>query len=94
MFSRLLTDMQEYPNLLQNFYKEIDKHELYIRYIYKLAELHQHNQNYTEAGFTLLLHTKGLEVRVHGCMAPLCVCVCATVCVCVSIGERKKKRER
>ena len=57
--------MQEYPNLLQNFYKEIDKQELYIRYIYKLAELHQHNQNYTEAGFTLLLHTKGLEVHVH-----------------------------
>ena len=57
--------MQEYPNPLQNFYKEIDKQELYIRYIYKLAELHQHNQNYTEAGFTLLLHTKGLEVHVH-----------------------------
>ena len=55
--------MQEYPNPLQNFYKEIDKQELYIRYIYKLAELHQHNQNYTEAGFTLLLHTKGLEVH-------------------------------
>ena len=46
----------------QNFYKEIDKQELYIRYIYKLAELHQHNQNFTEAGYTLLLHTKGLEV--------------------------------
>ena len=46
----------------QNFYREIEKEELYIRYIYKLAELHKRDQSYTEAGFTLLLRAKGLEV--------------------------------
>ena len=56
--------------LLQNFYREIDKEELYIRYIYRLAELHERDQSYTEAGFTLLLHAKGLEVHVaHKCSA-------------------------
>ncbi len=53
----------------QNFYKEIEKHELYVRYIYKLSELHEKNHSYTEAGFTLLLHARELEVQV-------CVCVC------------------
>ena len=51
---------------LQNFYKGIDKEELYIRYIYKLAELHENDHCHTEAGFTLLLHAKGLEVCVGG----------------------------
>ncbi len=46
----------------QNFYREIDKEELYVRYIYKLAELHVGDQSYTEAGFTLLLHARALEV--------------------------------
>ena len=46
----------------QNFYREIEKEELYIRYIYKLSELHKRDQSYTEAGFTLLLRAKGLEV--------------------------------
>jgi hypothetical protein len=50
-------------NLL-NFYREIEKEELYIRYIYKLAELHEKDQSFTEAGFTLLLRAKGLEVRL------------------------------
>ena len=40
---------------------------MYIRYIYRLAELHEHDQSYTEAGFTLLLHAKGLEVRSVYC---------------------------
>ena len=52
--------------LPQNFYREIEKEELYIRYIYKLAELHKKAQSYTEAGFTLLLRAKGLEVSVGG----------------------------
>ena len=59
-----------YFSVLQNFYREIDKEELYIRYIYRLAELHERDQSYTEAGFTLLLHAKGLEVHVaHKCSA-------------------------
>ena len=49
----------------QNFYLEIEKEELYIRYIYKLAELHVKDQRFTEAGFTLLLRAKGLEVCPH-----------------------------
>ncbi|GFT91558.1 dedicator of cytokinesis protein 3 [Trichonephila clavipes] len=43
-------------NLL-NFYKnEINRKEMYIRYIYKLCELHLPAENYTEAAFTLKLH--------------------------------------
>ncbi|CAI8007599.1 Dedicator of cytokinesis protein 3, partial [Geodia barretti] len=51
-------------NLL-NFYLEIEKEELYIRYIYKLAELHVKDQRFTEAGFTLLLRAKGLEWSIE-----------------------------
>ena len=50
---------------IQNFYREIEKEELYIRYIYKLAELHVKDQRFTEAGFTLLLRAKGLEVCLN-----------------------------
>ncbi|KAM9859694.1 dedicator of cytokinesis protein 3-like isoform 2-T2 [Aulostomus maculatus] len=43
-------------NLL-NFYKsEINKEEMYIRYIHKLCDMHLHAENYTEAAFTLLLY--------------------------------------
>ncbi|XP_019851718.1 PREDICTED: dedicator of cytokinesis protein 2-like isoform X2 [Amphimedon queenslandica] len=47
-------------NLL-NFYKEIDREEIYVRYIYKLAGLHESDGNFAEAGLTLLLHAKTLE---------------------------------
>ncbi|XP_061903202.1 dedicator of cytokinesis protein 3-like isoform X3 [Entelurus aequoreus] len=40
-----------------NFYKsEINKEEMYIRYIHKLCDLHLQADNYTEAAFTLLLY--------------------------------------
>uniref|UniRef100_A0A8C4X026 Dedicator of cytokinesis 1 n=1 Tax=Eptatretus burgeri TaxID=7764 RepID=A0A8C4X026_EPTBU len=42
-------------NLL-NFYKEIERQEIYIRYLYKLHDLHLQCKNYTEAGFTLQLY--------------------------------------
>ncbi|KAI9513998.1 Dedicator of cytokinesis protein 3 [Dissostichus eleginoides] len=43
-------------NLL-NFYKsDINKEEMYIRYIHKLCDMHLQAENYTEAGFTLLLY--------------------------------------
>uniref|UniRef100_A0A8K9WW47 Dedicator of cytokinesis 3 n=1 Tax=Oncorhynchus mykiss TaxID=8022 RepID=A0A8K9WW47_ONCMY len=43
-------------NLL-NFYKsEINKEEMYIRYIHKLCDMHLQADNYTEAAFTLLLY--------------------------------------
>ncbi|XP_069488465.1 dedicator of cytokinesis protein 2-like [Ambystoma mexicanum] len=47
-------------NLL-NFYKEIDRQAMYIRYLYKLKDLHVSYENYTEAAFTLLLHAKLLK---------------------------------
>ncbi|XP_069043692.1 dedicator of cytokinesis protein 2-like isoform X2 [Lepisosteus oculatus] len=47
-------------NLL-NFYKEIDRQEMYIRYLHKLRDLHLRYENYTEAAFTLLLHAKLLK---------------------------------
>ncbi|KAJ8245663.1 hypothetical protein GJAV_G00273130 [Gymnothorax javanicus] len=47
---------------LLNFYKtELNKEEMYIRYIHKLHELHLKAQNYTEASFTLLLYDELLE---------------------------------
>uniref|UniRef100_A0A8B9L6G0 Dedicator of cytokinesis 4 n=1 Tax=Astyanax mexicanus TaxID=7994 RepID=A0A8B9L6G0_ASTMX len=48
-------------NLL-NFYKtELNKEEMYIRYIHKLYELHLKAQNFTEAAYTLLLYDELLE---------------------------------
>ncbi|XP_071543136.1 dedicator of cytokinesis protein 3 isoform X3 [Panulirus ornatus] len=48
-------------NLL-NFYKnEINRQEMYIRYIYKLHDLHVPAGNFTEAAFTLQLHANQLS---------------------------------
>lgn len=47
-------------NLL-NFYKEMGREEIYIRYIYHLAQLHKDSGNWVEAGFTLLLHAQLLQ---------------------------------
>ncbi|XP_074646963.1 dedicator of cytokinesis protein 3-like isoform X4 [Tubulanus polymorphus] len=48
-------------NLL-NFYKtEIAREEMYIRYIYKLCDLHLEEGNYVEAGLTLSLHAGLLD---------------------------------
>ncbi|XP_014256869.1 dedicator of cytokinesis protein 3 isoform X2 [Cimex lectularius] len=48
-------------NLL-NFYKnEINRTEMYVRYIYKLESLHISAQSYAEAGFTLLLYADCLS---------------------------------
>ncbi|XP_066902048.1 dedicator of cytokinesis protein 3 isoform X2 [Halyomorpha halys] len=52
-------------NLL-NFYKtEINRTEMYVRYIYKLHALHVSAENYTEAGFTLLLYSDCLTWEKH-----------------------------
>ena len=46
----------------QNFYKnEINRTEMYQRYIYKLHDLHVSAENYVEAAFTLRLHADQLE---------------------------------
>ncbi|XP_052125383.1 dedicator of cytokinesis protein 4 isoform X2 [Frankliniella occidentalis] len=47
-------------NLL-NFYKnEINRKEMYLRYIYKLHDLHFPAENFTEAGFTMKLYADQL----------------------------------
>ncbi|KAK3095553.1 hypothetical protein FSP39_016043 [Pinctada imbricata] len=47
-------------NLL-NFYHDIHRQEMYIRYLYKLCDLHLACDNYTEAANTLLLHVNLLQ---------------------------------
>ncbi|XP_071445315.1 dedicator of cytokinesis protein 1 isoform X2 [Hetaerina americana] len=47
-------------NLL-DFYSEINRKEMYIRYVNKLCDLHLECDNYTEAAFTLRLHSKLLN---------------------------------
>uniref|UniRef100_A0A8C5AIS3 Dedicator of cytokinesis 1 n=1 Tax=Gadus morhua TaxID=8049 RepID=A0A8C5AIS3_GADMO len=54
-----------------NFYKEIEREEMYIRYLYKLCDLHKECDNYTEAAFTLLLHAKLLKWSEEACAAHL-----------------------
>uniref|UniRef100_A0A8C5PP34 Dedicator of cytokinesis 3 n=1 Tax=Leptobrachium leishanense TaxID=445787 RepID=A0A8C5PP34_9ANUR len=47
---------------LMNFYKsEINKEEMYIRYIHKLCDMHLQAESYTEAAFTLLLYWELLQ---------------------------------
>ncbi|XP_069755178.1 dedicator of cytokinesis protein 2-like [Narcine bancroftii] len=53
-------------NLL-NFYQDINREEMYIRYLYKLRDLHLECENYTEAGYTLLLHAKLLKWSDEQC---------------------------
>uniref|UniRef100_A0A670YV74 Dedicator of cytokinesis 2 n=1 Tax=Pseudonaja textilis TaxID=8673 RepID=A0A670YV74_PSETE len=53
-------------NLL-NFYKEINREEMYIRYLYKLRDLHLDSENYTEAAYTLLLHASLLKWSDEHC---------------------------
>ncbi|XP_057339656.1 dedicator of cytokinesis protein 1 isoform X1 [Microplitis mediator] len=47
-------------NLL-DFYSEIHRKEMYIRYVNKLCELHLECDNYTEAAYTLKLHSLLLD---------------------------------
>uniref|UniRef100_UPI00358F3F9F dedicator of cytokinesis protein 1-like n=1 Tax=Myxine glutinosa TaxID=7769 RepID=UPI00358F3F9F len=59
-------------NLL-NFYKEIGREEMYFRYLHKLADMHLECENYTEAGYTLLLraqHLKWLDEPYTGPVLP------------------------
>ncbi|XP_074643938.1 dedicator of cytokinesis protein 1-like [Tubulanus polymorphus] len=47
-------------NLL-NFYHDINRQEMYIRYLHKLCDLHLECDNYTEAAYTLMLYAKLLQ---------------------------------
>ncbi|XP_056328872.1 dedicator of cytokinesis protein 2 [Danio aesculapii] len=57
-------------NLL-NFYKDINREAMYIRYLYKLRDLHLDGENYTEAAYTLLLHSKLLKWSEEQCLPQL-----------------------
>jgi dedicator of cytokinesis protein 1 len=48
--------------IFQNFYHDIERQEMYIRYLYKLCDLHISCDNYTEAANTLKLHVDLLRV--------------------------------
>ncbi|RWS26001.1 dedicator of cytokinesis protein 3-like isoform X2, partial [Leptotrombidium deliense] len=48
-------------NLLKFYKNEINRKEMYIRYIYKLYDLHLPADNFTEAAFTLKLHSELLD---------------------------------
>uniref|UniRef100_A0AAX7TUS7 Dedicator of cytokinesis 5 n=1 Tax=Astatotilapia calliptera TaxID=8154 RepID=A0AAX7TUS7_ASTCA len=54
-----------------NFYKEKKREDIYIRYLYKLRDLHLDCENYTEAAYTLLLHAELLEWSDKPCAAHL-----------------------
>ncbi|KAK3743713.1 hypothetical protein QZH41_012379, partial [Actinostola sp. cb2023] len=44
-----------------NFYKDIRREEMFIRYVYKLCDLHLAVGNFTEAAYTLRMHADLLE---------------------------------
>ena len=58
----------------QNFYREINRTEMYVRYLHKLCDLHQECDNYTEAAFTLLQHAKLITVSVYVRVCVVCFC--------------------
>lgn len=47
---------------LQEFYNDINRKDVYIRYLHKLSDLHLDCENYTEAAFTLKQHAVLLKV--------------------------------
>lgn len=54
-----------------NFYKEKKREDIYIRYLYKLRDLHRDCENYTEAAYTLLLHAELLQWSDKPCASHL-----------------------
>ncbi|KAI8491205.1 Dedicator of cytokinesis protein 3 [Branchiostoma belcheri] len=65
--TRLLERLLDYRHVMKGsenrdrgwdhfYHNDIQREEMYIRYIYKLHDMHREAENYTEAGFTLLLH--------------------------------------
>jgi len=47
----------------QDFYEELSREEMYMRYIFKLFHLHKEQKNFVEAAFTLDLYAKKLLVN-------------------------------
>lgn len=66
-------------SLLQ-YYSEVNRKEMYIRYVNKLCDLHMEFENYPEAAFTLKLHSKlllwndtQLSPLLKSCRHPHCM---------------------
>lgn len=72
MFKKLLSRLLEYRYIINDeskenrmactvsllqFYSEVHRKEMYIKYVNKLCDLHLEFENYAEAGFTLRLHS-------------------------------------
>jgi dedicator of cytokinesis protein 1 len=57
-------------NLL-DFSMEIGRKELYLRYLYKLHELHVKSGNFTEAAFAIRLHSRQLDWSEDECPSHL-----------------------
>ena len=48
--------------LFQNFYEELNRHEMYLRYIWKLYTSHITQKNFVEAAYTLEMYASKLQV--------------------------------
>ena len=59
----LILDLFTSELLLQDFYHDINRQEMYIRYLHKLSDLHLGCDNYTEAAYTLMLYARLLQVK-------------------------------
>ncbi|XP_040558501.1 dedicator of cytokinesis protein 1 isoform X4 [Gallus gallus] len=70
-FDMMQCEFHSTRSFQMNFYKEIEREEMYIRYLYKLCDLHKECDNYTEAAYTLLLHAKLLKWSEEACAAHL-----------------------
>ncbi|KAJ7305167.1 hypothetical protein JRQ81_011072, partial [Phrynocephalus forsythii] len=69
--SKIVKNLDDMVYLLQNFYKEKKREDIYIRYLYKLRDLHTGSENYTEAAYTLLLHAELLQWSDKPCASHL-----------------------
>ncbi|KAH7642670.1 dedicator of cytokinesis protein 1-like protein [Dermatophagoides farinae] len=67
IYRNVVKNVDNYESLMSaiidllDFYERIDRRELYIRYLYKLYDLHIRYENYNEAAYTLSRHSILLE---------------------------------
>ncbi|OWK50286.1 Dedicator of cytokinesis protein 5 [Lonchura striata] len=82
LVSSLLENLLDYRTIMHdeskenrmsctNFYKEKKREDIYIRYLYKLRDLHTDCENFTEAAYTLLLHAELLQWSEKPCVPHL-----------------------
>jgi hypothetical protein len=68
--SKTLCSIRSLISSSKEFYERLGHLPMYIKYIYRLYEMNSRLQNKIEAGHTLMLHAKLLDVRVFS--FPLC----------------------